>query len=265
MAWKDQLHRASWRGVAFAFEQGQARYGRRKVRHDYPGRDDIWMEDQGRLPREFRVQGFLVGHSRIYGGGDVLGQLQRMVAACEREGSGVLVHPTRGAISVELAAPLVVFERWDEGNYFELQFEFVQAGKRLFPSILGALSDLVGKAAGLADAAAAAAFVAKVAGPLRSGLDAVDGIARTAEEWIDKVTGLAGDATGLYGTLSQLGGEDFGRYFNGRNAGFLSGLSSPYAGAGSVAERIALGSAKRAAIAEAGEDLKATIGDLGVA
>lgn len=262
MAFADELRRASWRGVPFGMEQGSARYGRRKVRHDYPYRDTIWLEDQGKLPREFRVMGFLIGDSAIYGGGSAIDQVARMERAAEQKGAGILVHPTRGALSVELL-DLVINERWDEGNYFELQFSFVQAGQQLFPTILGNLSDLVGSAADLADKAGLGDFVSKVAGPLQLGLGTAAGIAQTAGEWVERVQDLARDATGLYGTLSQLGGQDFGRFFNGRNAGFLSGLTSVYAGAASVTDLIRIGSDRRAAVTSAADGLTAAIGGLG--
>lgn len=259
------LHKAAWRGVAFGMELGVARYGRRKVRHDYPYRDTVWLEDQGKLPREFRVAGFLISNSAVYGGGDVIGQIKRMERAAEATGTGILVHPTRGRITVDLM-DLVISERFEDGigSYAEVQFTFVQGGEQLFPSILSNLSDLVGGAASLADAAGLGDFVSKVAGPLQQGLDAATSIAQTAGEWVGKVKSLARDATGLYGTLSQLGGADYGRYFNGRNAGFLAGLSSPYAGASSVSELISLGSANRAAVVSAGDGVEDVISRLGV-
>lgn len=262
MAFGDNLHRAAWRGVPFGLELGQARYGRRKVRHDYPYRDTVWLEDQGKLPREFRIAGFLIGDSQVYGGGDVLGQLRRMERAAEAAGAGLLVHPTRGPISVELL-DLVIAERWDEQNYFELQFSFVQSGPRVFPAQLAALSGLVDRAAALADAAGLGDFSAKVLDPLRHGLDAASAISATAVAWVDRVQTLARDATGLYGTVSHLGGADFGRYFNGRNAGFLSGLASPYAGAASVTDLIALGSAQRAAVTQEAAGIQTALAGLG--
>src|SRR6185369_7722736 len=83
--------------------------------------------------------------------------------------------------------------------------------------------------------------------------------------WLGKIDGLARDATGLYGTLSQLGGADFGRYFNGRNAGFLSSLTSPYAGASSVADLIGIGSAQRQGVATSAGAVRDAIAGLGVA
>jgi prophage DNA circulation protein len=264
MAWTDKLQRASWRGVPFGLDSAQARYGRRHAEHVYPYRDDGWLEDQGKLPREFRLLAFLIGDSAVYGGGDVLGQLKRMERAAEQEGPGVLVHPTRGRLAVTLL-DLVISERWDEGNYFELQFSFRRSGEKAFPTLLRNLSTLVGSAAGLADAAGLGDFVARVAGPLQQGLGSAADIAQTASEWVDRIQDLARDATGLYGTLSQLGGADFGRFFNGRNAGFLAGLSSVYAGASSVDDLIALGSDRRAAVDAASAAIQTAIAEVGVA
>lgn len=264
MAFADILHRASWRGVPFALELGSGRYGRRKVRHDYPYRDEVWLEDQGKLPREFRLTGFIVGDSAVYGGGDVIGQIKRMERAAEQVGAGLLVHPTRGHITVELL-DLVITERWDEGNVAELQFSFVQGGKQQFPTLGPNRGGLVGLAAGRVDRAGLSAFTTRLAGPLKNGLDAVTAVAATAREWTDKIRTLSRDATSLYGTVSQLGGADFGRFFNGRNSGFLSGLVSPYAGAGSVGDLIALGSSLRATVASAADLVGARIGSLGTA
>lgn len=261
----DKLHRASWRGVPFGMDQSSGRYGRRIVQHAYPYRDTVWPEDQGKLPREFRIIGFLIGDSLIYGGGDVISQIKRMERAAEASGAGTLVHPTRGHITVTLL-DFVLYERTEDGfgSYAEVQFNFLQGGQQLFPAIFSNLSDLVGKAASLADKAGIGDFVSKVAGPLRNGLDAAASISTTAGEWLDRVQDLARDATGLYGTLSQLGGADFGRFFNGRNAGFLSGLSSVYAGATSVRDLIVIGSDRRAAVVEASATVQAAVADLGV-
>jgi prophage DNA circulation protein len=257
------LRTASWRGVSFGLEMGSESLGRRKVRHDYPYRDTVWLEDQGKLPRSFRLAGFLIGHSAVYGGGDVKSQLKKMETAAEAKGAGVLVHPSRGRLTVDLMT-LVISERWDEGNYYALDFEFIQGGQQLFPAVLGALGDLVSKAAGLADAAGLGAFVSSVTGPLQQGLNAAEAMASTASGWLGQAQSLARDATSLYGTVSQLGGADFGRYFNGRNSGFLEGLTSAYAGASSISDLISAGSLQRGLLSAASGRVQAAISGLGV-
>lgn len=263
MSFADSLHPASWRGVPFGVEAESSTHGRRKAIHEYPYRDSVWVEDQGKRAPGFKIRGFLVGDSAIYGGGDLAGQRRQMEAAAEASGLGVLVHPTKGRLTVDLL-DLVISSTWDEGNVVVLDFSFIQGGSQLFPAVLGAASGLLAGFASLADAAGLGAFVSAVIDPLERGLDAAASMATTAGEWLDRAKTLARDATSLYGTVSQLGGADYGRYFNGRNSGFLAGLSSPYAGATSVPQLIAAGSAQRARVATAADAVTAAIAALGV-
>lgn len=258
----DSIQQASWRGVPFAVELEQGSYGRRLAEHEYPFRDGEWPEDMGKRARRFRIQGFLIGNSLIYGGGDLQDQRAALESAAEQKGVGILVHPAKGAISVTLL-DLTISTRADDGNIAELAFTFVQGTTQIFPSVLGELSALVGGAAGLCNAVGLGAFSTAVLGPLQSGLSAAASIGASASEWLGKINTLAGDATSLYGTVSQLGGADFGRFFNGRNSGFLSGLSSVYSSASSITDLLSLGAANRAAVTSAGKVLTAAISGLG--
>lgn len=255
------LRQASWRGVPFAIEQTGASVGRRLARHDYPYRDDVWLEDQGKLPPTFRVSGFLIGNSGVYGGGDVQSQFKHMQAACEATGQGVFVHPSRGRLTVNLV-DAVLSENWEESNVIRVDFTFVQGGAQILPSILGSFSALLGTASGLADIAGLSSFVSAIA-PLQQGFATVTSMATAAASWGSQIKSLANDATSLFSTVSQLGGGDYGRYFNGRNSGFLQGLSSPYAGAASVDDLIAAGATQRAAIFAAGSSVQSAIAGLG--
>lgn len=264
MAFGDNLHQASWRGLPFGVEGESAQVGRRVLPHEYPYRDTTWPEDQGKRSRQFKVRGFLIGNSTVYGGGEVGGQRDAMEDAADGSSvPGILVHPTKGRLTVTCLG-LVTTTRWDDGNIVDLEFSFLQGGTQVFPLIGGALGDLLGKAAGLADSAGLSAFSSAVLGPLKNGVSGITSLVASASEWSDKIGSLARDATSLYGTVSQLGGGDFGRYFNGRNAGFLAGLVSPYAGAGSVGDLINLGAAKRADISGAAAAVKTSISQLGI-
>lgn len=264
MAFGDNLHQASWRGLPFGVEGENAQVGRRVLPHEYPYRDTTWPEDQGKRARQFKVRGFLIANSTVYGGGDVGGQRDAMEDAADGSSvPGILVHPTKGRLTVTCLG-LVTATQWDDQNIVSLEFSFLQGGTQIFPLIGGALGDLLSKAAGLADAAGLSAFSDAVLGPLKNGVSGITSLVASAGEWEQKISGLARDATSLYGTVSQLGGSDFGRYFNGRNAGFLAGLVSPYAGAGSVSDLINLGAAKRGDISDAAASVKTSIGLLGI-
>jgi prophage DNA circulation protein len=134
MAWRDELQQASWRGIPFGVLTADNHNGRRVALHEYFRRAKPWAEDIGRAARRHGILGFLVTNDLVYGGGDVLTQRQRMVKAAETAGSGTLVHPTLGTLTVSLLSPLITRERWDTQRYFELQFDFVEAGAQTFPN-----------------------------------------------------------------------------------------------------------------------------------
>jgi prophage DNA circulation protein len=137
--WTSRLRRASFRGVPFGVLSESAVVGRRQALHEFPGRDTPYAEDMGKATRRRTLQGFLVENSAIYGGGDVIAQRDRIEAAAEAYGPGALVHPTKGTLSISIEQ-LSISERWDQGRYFELNFEFVEAGAPAFS--LGVLSTI---------------------------------------------------------------------------------------------------------------------------
>jgi len=82
---------ASFRGVAFYVETSERNGGRRTVKHDFPLRDDPYVEDMGRQARSFRITGYVLGD-------DHGAQRDRLISALEdQSGPGELVHPYYGA------------------------------------------------------------------------------------------------------------------------------------------------------------------------
>lgn len=163
MIWTDRLQLASWRGVPFGVEVAGGRFGRRQAVHVYPFRDTIWVEDLGRAGRRITLVGFLLENSQVYGGGDVLQQQERMIAAAETEGPGTLIHPTLGALTVSLAEPLEITTGRDSGLAFDLRFVFIEAGKRIFPAAAIATQDQTNNMAAAADSAVVGDFEAALA------------------------------------------------------------------------------------------------------
>lgn len=101
MTWREDLRRvsvggrqligASFRGVAFFVDSSQRSGGRRTVEHEFPFRDDPFVEDLGRRARSFAVEGYVLGD-------DYLTQRDALLAALEDQaGPGELVHPYYGA------------------------------------------------------------------------------------------------------------------------------------------------------------------------
>ncbi len=84
--WMQSLRRASFRGVAFWVEQDQLETGRRLVVHQYPLRDDPYIEDMGRDANKVKVTAYLAGDS-------ARDEEKRLRRACEAEGAAGLSLP----------------------------------------------------------------------------------------------------------------------------------------------------------------------------
>lgn len=216
MSWRDNLRRASWRGVPFEAWHADTQVGRRVAPHEYPFRDTAWVEDLGRGMRRLSVVGFLVGD-------DCLEQQEAMVEAAEREGPGELLHPTFGLRQVSLVN-LAVTSRHDLGRVVELSFQFLEAGERVYPEFgQDGLASILGAAAA-ADQAATGDFARQAGEALRQGAAAVDQARRTVRVWTSTASRLSADARNLLGSVSGLvPGAD--RVMSR----FLSGPKSPLA------------------------------------
>lgn len=253
MSWIDQLQRASFRGLPFGVSSAEMASGRRLAVHEYPFRDTPWAEDIGRATRRITIKGFLVSNSRVYGGGDVIAQRLRMVGAAETKGDGILVHPTLGQLTVSLSN-LTVVERTDDGHYFELQFQFVEAGRRTFPSVGGATGSLVSLLSTGLNTAASGTFLARAVADLQFGAQVSNQLVSTATAWATPAIALVRDATNLSHLASTLPGV-FGRYFGGANVGGLGLLGSEgeqlVDASVSIADLVTAGSQARALVSSA--------------
>ena len=164
-SWLSKLRPASFRGVSFKVLEGQLRFGRRSVVHEYPFRDTVWVEDLGKAARRIAFTGFIVGD-------DVIAQRDKLMKACEEVGAvegGELVHPTLGRMTVSLVDGVSCVEHWDRGRVFELGFSFVEQGKRIFPNSVAESKTAVKGALEKDNVATKADLINYVAGVLTSG------------------------------------------------------------------------------------------------
>jgi len=91
--WRDRRQEASFRGVPFWVDTDSVPVGRRTQVHEYPQRDQPFVEDLGRTTRRYQFFGFVVGD-------DCLAQRDRLLAALDTPGPGELVHPWFGRMTV---------------------------------------------------------------------------------------------------------------------------------------------------------------------
>lgn len=114
--WRDSLRPGSFRGVPFHTDGVDQGGGRRLAVHEFAQRDGALVEDLGLRPHEFQVDAYILG-SDYFTGRDAL------IAALDEKGSGTLVHPYRGDLTVYVADWRVREISTDGGiAYFSLTF-----------------------------------------------------------------------------------------------------------------------------------------------
>lgn len=122
----EQLLPASFRGVPFEVTSGSLRAGRRTVVHEYPQRDKPYVEDLGKATRQITIEAFVVGDDYIARGTALLAEI-------EKPGSGTLVHPWLGEMTVTVTS--VSELRFDTGlGAAYLTFVATEAGDLEFPA-----------------------------------------------------------------------------------------------------------------------------------
>lgn len=206
----EQLLPASFRDLPFFVFGGQARFGRRNAMHEYPFRDAPWIEDLGRQSRRISMTGFITK------GETVIAQRKRFIEAAEKPGDGVLIHPTLGRMVVSLME-FESIERWDRGSFFELNFTFVEAGKRQFPDEAVDGTNAIGDAAEKATASAGDTWTKAVKKQLGQNVDITAGASAMAQQWGANAVAAAGTATNAMNLATSLQGN-FGRLL-GQNSG----------------------------------------------
>lgn len=226
--WQAHLRPASFRGVPFGVYEGEGVFGRRQAVHEYPYRDTVWVEDMGRDVRKIAIRGFLVQDSLRYQAGDVLSQRQALIAACETSGSGTLIHPTLGELTVSVPeGGLRVTESMDAARVFEFTLTVIESGLRVF-SVTGSTQarDVVSTNWLKLASTTAASFLAQVKGEIRSVSQAIKTVRGVASFWQGMVTDTVSEVTNLSSTLrSTFGSTRYGRYSRGTVGGSASGAT----------------------------------------
>lgn len=198
---------AVWRGVPFLVRDSSLGVGRRNAVHTYPYRDDPWPEDMGRAPRVMTLAARLVGD-------DVYIQRALMAAACELEGPGLLIHPTLGPLQCSLVEPVVFRDKGVAQR--EVQFELVlmQAGSRLYPSLLLNTQNAIGIAVAAAVLAISDVLVYELSGVTSTAPLIGLGAQNVASAWGASARAVPRDPGGIASETSGLSGYN-GRYDSG--------------------------------------------------
>ncbi|NEV79276.1 hypothetical protein DYI24_19790, partial [Rhodopseudomonas sp. BR0C11] len=152
--WTKTLWPASYKGVPFWVENDAEEGGRRIVVHQFPMRDDPFLEDLGEDKRTFEVVAYVASDSA-----DV--DATTVVAICLTRGPGILVLPAHGPIRVRGNGARRYRER-DMAGYIALRLNFIREGAAGALVSVAMLANRVFLAADAIAGAISAAFVANV-------------------------------------------------------------------------------------------------------
>lgn len=264
-----QLRPASYNGISFAVLSESGTFGRRSVIHEYPNKETMpWIEDLGLQTNVFRIVGFLVENSLVYGGGPVLDQRDRLLKVIQggatgntkAPGLGTLVHPTWGTVKAN-CMEVEFGTSWDRGRVVEVRFVFVRGGDRLYPKAQKPTAQAVASAASELNSASLLSFAKRIANAVTAGAQVVQSEVSTVVGWYQTVTTLIHDVTRFWNSVSTLAGN-FGRLFGGGNTGY-AGSNRTAASTATVASLISADTVNRAAVATAGSALTAAASNVG--
>lgn len=254
MSYFDQLYNASYNGVPFIVKDVDGEYGRRVAIHSYPYRDGGWIEDLGRKMPVIDIRGFLVGD-------DVIAQRDFMLLVCELAGPGVLIHPTRGIVNVNLVS-FRVSESWDHGRQIIFDFHFMAGGAKLFPSLITSTLDSILTAIGLTNAGATTDFIARVSSAVTAGASVVASGILTAGIFYAEGQSVVKSGTNIISLASSIVGS-FGRFAGGSTGSSTGSITGTVTSVGGLAAQVAAlsieASDARSATSDAGAAMVAAV------
>jgi len=100
----DRLYPASYKGISFFYATGSKTHGRKKVLHEYPGKDFDFVEDLGKKLREFKITAVISG-TLTY---EI--NRQQFESALLDSSVGILIHPFYGVVNCVVMGDWTVTE-----------------------------------------------------------------------------------------------------------------------------------------------------------
>jgi prophage DNA circulation protein len=139
MSWRDQIAansaghqalRGSFRGAEFIVPTDELEFGRRTQVHEFPLRDEPYVEDLGRKARRFQIEVFVTGDN-------YLAQRDALIVAIEESGPGLLTHPYYGVLNVTVVEARVR-QSSREGGRATFTLTCIEAGENIFLPLIEA-------------------------------------------------------------------------------------------------------------------------------
>lgn len=120
MGWRERYQQGAFRGIPFQIDSGEDERAQRLVVHEFPARDKPYLETMGKKANRFTVEAFLVGDN-------YLEQRDNLQDACTQTGTGKLVHPFYGEITVQCESIRTRHDR-TEMRMVRVSMSFVEVG-----------------------------------------------------------------------------------------------------------------------------------------
>lgn len=259
-SWAANLKTAQYGSVQFLYEDVSTAAGRRTTIHTYPFRDDVWVEDLGKKPRQFEIRGFLVENDLVTGGGPVAAQRNQLLALCEGSQPQTLIHPTLGKQDNVTCLSVELLDRRDLGLVIEFRMSLIITGQRIYPSIIVSTGQGVLSNAQQTWISTALDFAKNVSSQIQLGASIVQQAVSTVVGYEQYAINLVNDVKSIVNQVSSLSGN-FGRLFGGANNGY-AGSNPPASNGATVSSLLAQGSINIAAVTTAGTALSTAANNL---
>lgn len=125
--WRDNLKDASFRGIPFKVLTSSVEAGRRNVLHQYPFSDEPYLEDLGGEAGIYHINAYIVQNPE--NSFDYFPERDKLKAALDEIGSGDLVHPFYGNLTVGVSGKYKIDESFTDGGIARFTITFVVAGR----------------------------------------------------------------------------------------------------------------------------------------
>lgn len=152
MSWRDALNwadasntlrkKASFRGAKFFIRSSDGSVGRRNVVHQYPLKNEAFIEDLGLDVDQFTIEAYVLQNAD--NGQDYFAERNELIAALKAEGSGTLEHPFLGTKQVSVLGRATFRESFAPGGIAEFSITFVQSEEIAGPPAPRVVQDVVG-------------------------------------------------------------------------------------------------------------------------
>lgn len=152
--WRKTLWLASYKGVPFWVERNDEEGSRRIVVHEFPMRDEPYLEDLGEGKRGYNITAYVASDRAD-------AEANAVMTICAQRGPGIVVLPSIGPVLVRCLEFKRDYEK-DRAGYEAVTMKMVREGFATALASVNSLANLIFIAAEGLAAAAAASFVANL-------------------------------------------------------------------------------------------------------